>query len=288
MSVRIGTSEVGDGQPCLVVAEIGQNHNGSVETALEMVSAAKAAGADLVKFQKREVELSVPRNLWNQTRETPWGVMSYLDYRRRLELGRADFDEIDAYCRTLDIPWFASAWDPPSLSFLLSYDIPCLKIASASVTALDVVVGCAGSGRPTIMSTGMSTVEQIDRAQGLFGAGTLILLHCRSTYPCKPDDLNLSAISTLQRRYGRPTGFSDHCVGLWMSLCAVAMGACVIERHFTLNRSWFGTDQSASVEPQGLTKLVQQIRRFEQARGDGRLGPSPAEDAVRQRLRRIP
>ena len=287
MSIRVGAREVGDDQPCLVVAELGQNHNGDETKALEMVRAAHAAGADLVKLQKRTPELCVPVWLQGQPKETPSGVMTYLDYRRSLELPPEAFEAIDVECKRLGIGWFASAWDPPSLDFLLRYDPPCLKIASASVTDLELLGLCNQSRLPTIMSTGMSTVAEIDRAVACFMNAPLILLWCRSTYPCDPKNLNLSAIASLRERYGVQIGLSDHTTGLWLSLCAVAMGACVIERHLTLNRSAWGTDHAASLEPHGFAKLVQQIRRFEEAKGDGELGPIPSEDAVRHRLRRV-
>ena len=287
MKVLIASRWIGDGEPCVVVAEGGQNHSGALNLALQMIRSAKAVGADAIKWQKRVPEISVP---WQQNalRDTPWGALSYLDYRRKLELGRADYDAIDAECRTLGLPWSASPWDLPSLDFLLDYHPPFLKVASACLTDHELLKVMAETGVPIIASTGMSTVEEIDRAVEILGTTNLILLHCQSCYPCPPEDLNLAAMLTLRDRYRVPVGLSDHTVGLWLSLCAVAMGACVIERHFTLNRSSFGTDQSSSVEPQGLRKLIEQIRRFESARGDGVIRVLPSEVPVREKLRRCP
>ena len=304
--IRIGTREIGDGAPCWVIAELGINHSGDLATALRMIEAAKEAGADIVKFQKRTVELAVPRDQWDVPRETPWGgVMPYIDYKRRLEFGRAEYDAIDRHCRLFNIPWFASAWDPPSVEFLLNYDLPAIKIPSACVTDLELLQAARTTGLPVVMSTGMSTAAEVTRAVAQvtltgeefhYPSGSvqrrdwsrLVLLHCRSTYPAAYGELNLAAIRTLADEYPVPVGFSDHATGLWMSLCAVALGACVIERHFTLDRSSWGTDQAASVEPRGLAQLVRQIRNFEQARGDGRIGPTASEAPVRAKLRRIP
>lgn len=293
--IRVGSREVGEGAPCWVIAECGINHSGDLVTALRMIEAAKDSGADIVKFQKR-TDLAVPRDQWDVPRETPWGVMSYIDYKRRLEFGRAEYDAIEQHCQRVGIPWFASAWDPPSVEFLLNYDLPAIKIPSATVTDLETLVEARSAGWPVVMSTGMSTVEEIDRAvatlcpHSLGGteAAPLLLMHCRSTYPASYPELNLLSIQTLRARYGVPVGYSGHEVGLWTTLCAVALGAVAIERHFTLDRSSWGTDQSASVEPRGLAQLVRQIRNFEAARGDGRIGPTASEAPVRAKLRRIP
>lgn len=301
-SVRVGGREVGDGAPCWVVAELGQNHNGDVGLALRMIDAAKAAGADAVKFQKREVDLAVPDAQRGALRSTPWGVMSYLNYRHRLELGRDDYDAIDAHCRSVGIPWFASVWDEASLEFLVGrYRLPAIKVPSACLTDLPLLQHCRATGRPIVMSTGMSTLDEIERACHVLGtpgtqdrlgdimisAAPLLLMHCRSTYPAAYPELNLLAIRSLRELYGVPVGYSGHEVGLWTTLCAVALGACAVERHFTLDRAMWGTDQAASVEPRGLEQLVRQIRHFEQARGDGRIGPTESEAPVRARLRRI-
>ena len=291
MKVKIGNRWVGDGEPCYVVAEIGANHNGDVGLAAHLFEAAKTAGADAVKTQKRVPALCVPPDMQGHMKDTPWGRMTYLAYRERLEFQTAEYLALDLVSRRIALPWFASCWDPPSLEFIMRYDPPAIKIASACVTDLELLRLHAQTSKPLIMSVGMSTTKEIDRAFAALAVSgspdNIVLLWCRSTYPADPETLNLAAMTTLRERYRVPVGFSDHHVGLWMSLCAVAMGAAMIERHFTLNRSMWGTDQAASVEPAGLTKLISQIRRFESARGDGRLGPLPAEIEVAKRLRRV-
>lgn len=291
-SVRIGGREVGDGHPCWVIAEAGINHGGDLATALRLVDAAKAAGVDIVKFQTRTPELCVPRDQWDIPRETPWGVLPYIEYKRRIELPLDAYDEIDQHCRAIGFPWFTSLWDEPALARMYPrYDLPALKIPSACVTDLGLLLAARDTHQRVVMSAGMSTLKEIDRAVKVFCPpsfdDTLLLMHCRSTYPSAYSELNLASIGTLRERYAIPVGFSDHCAGLWMSLCAVALGACAIERHLTLDRSMWGADQSASVEPRGLAQLVRQIRNFEQARGDGRIGPTESEAPVRARLRRI-
>lgn len=288
-SVRIGGREVGDSHPCWVIAEAGINHNGDLATALRLVDAAKAAGADIVKFQTRTPEVCVPRDQWDIARETPWGVLPYIEYKRRIELPLDAYDAIDRHCREIGFPWFTSVWDEPALARMYPrYDLPALKIPSACVTDTGLLLAALDTHLPVVMSTGMSTVQEIDAAMDVLLAEVpLLLMHCRSTYPAAYPELNLLTIRTLRGRYGLPTGYSGHEVGLWTTLCAVALGACAVERHFTLDRSSWGTDQAASVEPRGLEQLVRQIRHFEAARGDGRIGPTESEAPVRARLRRI-
>jgi N-acetylneuraminate synthase len=212
--------------------------------------------------------------------------MSYITYRERLELGEADYEAIDQECRLLGLPWFASAWDESSVEFLMRSGVPALKVASAGVTDTPLLRMIATTGKPVVMSTGGSTLEQIDRAVEILGTDRLVLLHCRSTYPAQVEELNLRAIDTLLDRYGVPVGFSDHAPGLWMSLCAVARGAAMIERHVTVDRSSFGSDQAASVEFHGLARLIKQIRNYERALGDGVVRPYQGEEAIMRRLRR--
>lgn len=287
MSVNIGGRLVGPGARCMVVAELGQNHNGDVSHALRLIETAAQSGADAIKLQTRTPRLCIPKEHWAEPRTTPWGTLSYIDYRERLELPRDAYPGLIRRAVDLGLLWWSSPWDRPSLDFLVSLDPPALKIPSACLTDDELLVAARDTGLPVILSTGMSTAEEIDRAVFLLEPERLVLLHCKSAYPTPPEELNLRAIPTLQERYGLPVGFSDHAVGLWMSLCAVALGAVMIERHLTLDRSSWGTDQAASVEPHGLAKLIQQIRRFEQARGDGALGLSPSEGPVREKLRRV-
>lgn len=287
-TVVLGGRPVGFGCPCYIVAEIGQNHNGSVDLALDMIHAAHRAGADAVKFQKREPELCVPEARRNDPKETPWGVMTYLEYRHRLELGRAEYDRIHALCTKLSIGWTASVWDLPSLEFLLRYDPPWIKVASACLTDLELLGACRRSGRAIVASTGMSTLEQIDRAVAILGPDRLVLLACTSTYPCPPEELQLGTIRTLGERFAVPIGFSDHSTGIWAPLAAAALGACLIEKHFTHSRSAWGSDQAASVEPDGLTRIIRYIRRFESAMGDGVKRILDSERPPMARLRRVP
>ena len=292
MRIWLGDVQVGDDCPSYFVAECGQNHNGDLNIALAMVRAAHAAGASAVKFQMRTPELAIPEDQQGVMRDTPWGRLTYLDYRRKLELSEAAYEWIDRECQRLGITWFASSWDLPSLDFLLHFAPPAIKIPSACLTNHLLLARAAASGYPVILSTGMSTAEEIDRAVDVVldhEKAALVLMHCKSTYPAKPKILNLRAIRTLMGKYGDEAviGYSGHEVGLWTTLDARVLGAMVLERHFTLDRSMWGTDQSASIEPGGVRKLVQQLRRFEEAEGDGQLGVDPSELETLRKLRRI-
>jgi N-acetylneuraminate synthase len=270
------------------VAEIGINHNGDVGLARQLIAAAAMAGCDAVKFQKRTPELCVPEDQRGLLRETPWGLVTYLDYRERMEFGREQFCEIQRTCTMHEITWFASAWDMPSVDFMAEFDPPCYKIASAMLTDDDLLRHHRSTGKPLILSTGMSTIEQIDHAVDVLGTHQLVLLHCTSTYPAKPAELNLETIRFLRERYAVPVGYSGHEVGLATTVAAVAIGACAIERHITLDRSLWGSDQAASVEPHGFHRLVRDIRTVEAARGDGVKVVYESEAPLRARLRRIP
>ncbi|MDR2253884.1 MAG: N-acetylneuraminate synthase family protein [Bifidobacteriaceae bacterium] len=285
--VQVGGRAVGAGEPTYVIAEIGINHNGSLELALEMVQRAHAAGVDAVKFQKRTPEIATPRDQWDKLRETPWGEMTYIDYRRRVEFGEAEYQAIDRRCRELGLDWFASPWDVPSLEFLAQFDPPAVKIASACLTDAELLAAAKAAGPAVILSTGMSSWEQIERAVAQLDRGRLILCHATSTYPAPPDQLNLRVIRTLAAAFpGVPVGYSGHEVGLSTSVAAVALGACMVERHFTLDRSMWGSDQAASVEPGGMARLVRDIRAVEQSMGDGVKRVYPSELAAAARLRR--
>jgi N-acetylneuraminate synthase len=267
--VRIGRRDVGPGTPTYVIAEIGINHNGSLDLAKKLIDAAALAGCDAVKFQKRTPSLCTPDAYRDVKRETPWGIMSYLEYRERIEFGREEYDAIDRYCREKPIDWFASCWDQPSVDFIARYDPICYKIASASVTDLELLRRIAAEKKPVILSTGMSTIEQIEAAVSVFPRDRLLIAHSTSTYPCKATELNLKMIGVLAERYGCPAGYSGHEVGLQTTLAAVVLGASFVERHITLDRAMWGTDQAASIEPGGLVRLVRDIRVIESAMGDG-------------------
>ena len=285
-AVRIGDREVGPGHPVYTVAEIGINHNGDVDIAKRLIEIAANVGADAVKFQKRTPEIATPPDMRDTRRETPWGEMSYLDYRYRVEFGLDEYQEIDRYCAELGIAWFASPWDVPSVEFLEKFDVVCHKVASASVTDRELLTALRDTGRAVILSTGMSTMDEIDAAVEVLGAERLVLLHATSTYPCPPEEANLRTIGTLAERFDVPVGYSGHERGLQISIAAVALGACMVERHVTLDRTMWGSDQAASLEPDGLRRLVRDIRTVESALGDGVKRVFPGEQAPRRRLRR--
>lgn len=285
--VKIGDRLVGPGQPVFIIAEIGINHNGDIEIAKKLIDVAHAAGCDAVKFQKRNPEKCVPPEQRDIPRETPWGTLSYLEYRRRLEFGEAEFRQIDEYCRSRGIMWLASCWDQDSLEFLERFDPPCYKIPSALLTDSELLRAVARLGKPVILSTGMSTMSQIKEAVGILSGVPLLVAHCTSTYPCRPEELNLRVIQTLQQELQVPVGYSGHEVGLQTTLAAVALGACFVERHITLDRAMWGTDQAASVEPWGLMRLVRDIRVIETALGDGVKRVYDSEIPVMRRLRRV-
>jgi N-acetylneuraminate synthase len=285
--IRIGDRMVGDGYPTFIVAEIGINHNGSLENARRLIDAAVHAGVDAVKFQKRTPELCVPPDQRDQMRDTPWGYISYLEYRHKLEFWEDEYREIDNYCKEKGISWFASVWDEPSVDFLESFDPPCYKIPSASLTDLALLRRVRATNRPVILSTGMSTMEQIHSAVGVLGLSNLLIAHATSTYPCEPHELNLRMIPTLRQVFPCPIGYSGHEVGLVTSVVAVALGACMIERHITLDRAMWGSDQAASVEPGGFERLVKYVRVTEQALGDGVKHVYESEQSSLKRLRRV-
>ena len=285
--VRIGDRFIGDGHPTYVVSEIGINHNGDLEIAKELITAAKEAGVDAVKFQKRTPELCVPLEQRGQMRETPWGYISYLDYRYKVEFDADDYKEIDRYCKELGITWFASVWDEPSVDFLEPFDPVCYKIPSASLTDHSLLKHLKKTGRPLILSTGMSTIKQIRESVALLGTDNLVITHATSTYPCEPEELNLKMIETLRKEFTCPIGYSGHEVGLIPSVIAVAFGACMVERHITLDRAMWGSDQAASVEPSGFERLVKYIRVTEQAVGDGVKRVYESEMSSLKKLRRV-
>ncbi len=285
--VVIGGTPVGDGHPTYVVAEIGINHNGQVDIAKALIDAAVHAGVNAVKFQKRTPELCVPPDQQGRMRETPWGYITYLEYRHKVEFGKQEYREIDAYCRQRGVTWFASVWDKPSVDFLEAFDPPCYKIPSAALTDHDLIRYVAQTGRPVILSTGMSTMEQIEAAVSLVDNDRLIITHATSTYPCEPEELNLRVIQTLRQRFTCPIGYSGHEVGLVPSVVAVALGACLVERHITLDRAMWGSDQAASVEPGGFERLMKYIRVTELALGDGVKRVYESEMDSLRKLRRV-
>jgi len=287
-TVRIGTHPIGSGRPVYVIGEIGLNHNGDVEIAKRLIDVAADAGAQAVKFQKRTPAISTPEHMKSTMRQTPWGEMTYLEYRHRVEFDRDQYIELGDHATLRGLDWFASPWDAPSVEFLEDLNVCAFKVASASVTDLALLEAIRATGKPTILSTGMSTMEQIDRAVAALDGSPLIVLHATSTYPLPADEANLRMIATLQRRYpGVPVGYSGHEPGLQISLAAVALGAVAVERHITLDRTMWGSDHAASLEPQGLQHLVRDIRVIEEAMGDGVKRIFPGELAPLAKLRRV-
>lgn len=284
--IQIGSRFIGDSEPCFIIAEIGLNHNGSVETAKRLIDVAVLAGCDAVKFQKRTPELSVPKEQRDVMRETPWGTMTYLEYRYRVEFDASAYMQIDQYCKERNIIWFASPWDEPSVDFLEQFQPACYKIASASLTDHSLLSHVKAIGKPIILSTGMSTVEQIEKAVNLLGLDNLAIMHTTSTYPCPPEELNLSMVMTLQAKYPVPIGYSGHETGLQTTVATIALGAKLVERHITLDRAMWGSDQAASVEPQGFMRLVRDIRTVELALGDGQKQVYDSELPIMKKLRR--
>lgn len=296
MNVTIGDRVVGDGHPCYVIAEIGINHNGDVNLAKKLIDAAALAGADAVKFQKRTIDICYTKEELDKPRESPWGHTTRAQ-KEGLEFGAKQYEAIDAHCKSVGIQWFASCWDIPSVDFIERFDPPCYKIASASLTDRALLERTAKTAKPILLSTGMSTIEEINLARHCIWAAwtetpasykfPLILMHCTSTYPSKPEELNLACIKSLSDAHGVPVGYSGHEVGLQTTLAAVAMGAVVVERHLTLDRSMYGSDQSASVEPHGFKELVRDIRAIEAARGDGVKRVYETELPIKAKLRKV-
>lgn len=286
--VNLGGYLVNDNSVPYLIGEIGINHNGDIKIAQRLMDAAFACGWNAIKFQKREPDIAVPEAQKNVPRETPWGKMTYLEYKKRIEFGRKEYDFIDEYCRQKPIAWSASPWDLPSLEFLMKYDLPFLKIPSAMLTNDDLLQAAAKSGKTMIVSTGMSTLDEIDHAVDILEKhtdGNYILMHTNSSYPTKNDELNLSMIHTLRERYKCLVGYSGHELDLMPSVIAAAFGACVIERHITLDREMWGTDQAASVSISGMVALRARINTVAEMMGTGKKILSESELAVRKKLR---
>ena len=284
--VQIGNVFVGDGHPCYVIGEIGINHNGNLDLAKNLISVAKNAGCNAVKFQKRTVDIVYTKEELAKPRESPFGATNG-DLKRGLEFGQEAYEEIDAFCKEMEIPWFASCWDEPSADFIAHFPVLCYKIASASLTDDALLRHTRAKGKPILLSTGMSTYEEIDHAVEILSKDNLILIHTCSAYPAHYPELNLRQIPELRKRYGVPVGYSGHETGIPSSVAAVALGACVVERHITLDRAMWGSDQAASLEPSGLTRLIRDIRLVESSMGTGEKFVSEREAAVMQKLRRV-
>jgi len=284
--IKLGEKLVGEGYPTYIISEIGINHNGDISIAKQLIDVAVVAGCNAVKFQKRNPEMAVPPEYKDVKYDTNWGIMTYLEYRYRVEFGYEEYAEIDLYCKEMGIDLFASCWDEDSVDFIEQFAPPCFKLASASLTDADLLKKIRDTGRVTILSTGMSIMEEIQAAVRLLGTENLLIAHSTSTYPCPTDELNLRMIKTLQHNFDCPIGYSGHEVGLQVTLAAVTLGASFVERHITLDRAMWGSDQAASVEPGGLMRLVRDIRVIETALGDGIKRVYPSEMSAYKKLRR--
>jgi sialic acid synthase SpsE len=285
--VSVGKKAIGAGEPVYIIAEIGINHNGDIEIAKQLMDVAIETGCDAVKFQKRTPEICVPEEQKSIPRETPWGSMTYFEYKKRIEFEQKEFEQIDAYAKKIGIDWFASPWDVPSVDFLEGFNVPCQKIPSACLTDSELLTAINKTRTTTILSTGMSSMQEIDKAVSLLNDVPLAIAQATSTYPAEASELNLRAIQTFAEKYKVPVGYSGHERGLQVTIAAVALGATFIERHITLDRSMWGTDHSASLEPEGLKKLVRDIRIVELALGDGKKKVYESEIPIRAKLRRV-
>lgn len=286
MRVALGKKQVGHGQKVYLIGEIGINHNGSIDNALKLIKIAKDSGFDAVKFQKRTPEICVPEEQKNILRDTPWGKITYLEYKNKIEFNEQEYSKIDSFCKEIGIDWFASVWDKNSVDFIENFNPICYKIASASITDHKLINHIKSKKRPIILSTGMSTLEQIDSAINLLINSDLLVAHSTSAYPCNYEELNLNMIKTLMERFkGIPIGYSGHEKGISTSVSAVAIGACHIERHITLNRTMWGTDHAASLEKRGMELLCRDIRNLEIALGDGVKKVYDSEKPIIEKLR---
>ena len=286
-SLVIDNTKINSENPTYIIAEIGINHNGDMNNVFKLIDIASEAGCNAVKFQKRTPELAVPKSEWDIRRETPWGEMSYIDYKRKIELSINQYKEIDNYCKQKQITWFASCWDEQSVEQLAEINISCFKIASASLTDYKTINTMLKYDIPIIMSTGMSTFIEIKESVDMFKDRTIGLMHATSSYPCPPEELNLNMIKTLSNEFpNHIIGYSGHETGLSTTSVAVAFGAKIIERHITLDRAMWGTDQSASLAPGGIRSLVGHIRTVEKSLGDGVKKVYDSELPSRRKLRR--
>lgn len=284
--VKVENKRAGDGEPTFIIAEIGINHNGDINIAKKLIDMAVFAGCDAVKFQKRTIELVYTPEELARPRENPFGPTNG-DLKRGLEFGEKEYQEIGSYCKQKDIIWFVSPWDVKSVDFLERFDVPCYKIASPSLTDDELLKQIKSKGKPIILSTGMSTVEQIKHAVEVLGEENLILLHCTSTYPSKIEELNISVIPWMKKTFDCPVGYSGHETGVVQSIIAVLSGANVVERHITLDRAMWGSDQPASLEPNGLNRMVRDIRLIPTCLGDGEKRVYESEKPIIQKLRKV-
>jgi len=285
--IKIGNKTISYKSPTFIIAEIGINHNGSLEICKKLIDMAVETGCSAVKFQKRDSDTCVPDNQKNIIRDTPWGQMTYLEYRKRIEFGKDEYTAIDNYCKEKDIIWFASPWDTISVDFLEQFGVPCYKVASACITDIDLLERIKATKKPVILSTGMSTIEQITKAVNILGKENIILLHSTSTYPCAINELNLNVIIMLKEKFDCLVGYSGHESITYPSVVAVVLGACVIERHITIDRASYGSDQAASLERRGLQIMCDEINNMPIYLGDGIKTIYESEKPLIEKLRRV-
>ena len=284
--IRVGSKLIGDGENCFIIAEIGINHNGCIEKAKRLIDIAVSSGCDAVKFQKRTVDVVYTKEELEMPRPNPFGDTNG-DLKRGLELTYSDYAEIDDYCNYKQIMWFASCWDEASVNFIDQFNPPCYKIASATLTDDNLLRHTKSKGKPILISTGMSTQEEIDHAIEILGTDNIVLYHCTSTYPTDSTEMNLQTIKTFREKYNFPIGFSGHERGLTPTIIAVALGAASVERHITLDRTLWGSDHAASLEPEGLFRLVRDIHQVPNLMGDGVKVVYDSEKAIIKKLRRV-
>ncbi len=285
-SVKIADKIIGDGYPCFIIAEIGINHNGSVTLAKKMIDIAVTTGCDAVKFQKRTVDVVYTKEELAKERKSVFGNTNG-DLKRGLEFGEKEYREIDEYCKRKGILWFASCWDEGSVDFMEKFDIPCYKIASASLTDDNLLKYTRAKQKPILLSTGMSTMEEIRHAVSILGEDNLVIFHCTSTYPSNTEEMNLRVIETFKREFDCPIGYSGHERGVTPSVLAVALGANAVERHITVDRTNWGSDQAASLEMAGLYHMVRDIRQVPALLGNGVKIVYPREIPIIEKLRRV-
>jgi N-acetylneuraminate synthase len=284
--IKINNFILSENSPVLFIAEIGINHNGSLANAKKLIDMADLCGVNAVKFQKRTPEKCIPEKKKNQIYETPWGDIPYLEYRKKVEFGEEEYREIDKYCRNKNMIWFASAWDIQSVDFLEKFDLPCYKIASAKLTDRELLEKIRDLNKPIFLSVGMSSEEEIDKSINILKDSDLIIMHCNSSYPTADEEINLNYINTLKKKYPNYyVGYSGHEFGISASLIAVELGAKVVERHITLDRAMWGSDQAASLEYSGLNRLIRDIRKIGIWKGNGIKKVTEAEKRVREKLR---
>ena len=284
--VKIGNILVGDNNPCFIIAEIGINHNGSLKDAKRLIDMAVSNGCNAVKFQKRTVDVVYSKEELERPRPNVFGETNG-DLKRGLEFGLEEYKEIDEYCKQKHIMWFASCWDKGSVDFIDQFNPPCYKIASASLTDDELLKYTKSKGKPILLSTGMSTMEEIEHVIDILGEENTIIYHCTATYPANSDEINLNCIKTLKEKFSCPVGYSGHERGIAPSILAVAVGACSVERHITLDRTNWGSDQAASLETPGLFHMVRDIRQVPILLSDGKKVVYEREIPIRKKLRRV-